>query len=318
MIGLLLLLGIGLALLIVITSWWTARRLRHPPRRTDAFAISRGVPATPEEMPDPVEYQSRIIGLTDSRGGPYPAPAWIIRGDDPEGPVVIASPGWGDSKLGLLPRLATLTPICSTVVAWDPPGLGEGPGRCALGTREPSLLLDLARTINAENDHRRGIVLLGWSMGAGAAIAAAAHAQQADHIVAVVAESPYRKSWTPARNVMRNAGYPYRVNVPLSFAALGIRLGVGIGWRGFDRAELVRRLQCPLLVVHGSDDDVCPVDDARDIERGATRSLLVIVSGAGHNNLWTDERFKPQVASAVRDFLLSLSAPSGPVLMTQH
>ncbi len=316
MIGYLLLLAIGLALLVAITTWWTAHRLRHPPRRTDAFAISRGIPGNPGEMPEPIAYESTMLDLTDAQGKQHQAPVWIIEGENAQGPILIASPGWGDSKIGLLPRLATLAPVCSTIIAWDSPGLGEAPSMCTLGVREPALLLDLARQTRATAATPRDVVLLGWSMGAGAAIAAGADAQSDDHIAAVIAESPYRRSWTPARNVMRNAGYPYRINVPLCFAALGIRLGVGMRWNSFDRAELSRRLKCPLLVVHGSEDDVCPIEDGRDIERGVSRSMLVVIEGAGHNNLWTDERFKPQSASAVRDFLLSLSAPSGPVTLT--
>lgn len=314
MIGFLLLLIVGLVGFVALTTWWTAHRLRRPPRRTDAYAVSRGLPASPGEMPTPIGYEQRTITLGRPGGRAYEAPVWIIRGADAQGPIVIATPGWGDSRIGLLPRLATMLPVCSAVVAWDPPGLGVGPGLCALGTSEPSMLLDLARTITAHFENPRPIVLLGWSMGAGIAIAAAAEAQRDDQIAAVIAESPYRMPWTPARHVLRNAGYPHRVNVPLCFLALGWRLGVGARWSGFDRARLAERMVCPLLVVHGSDDEICPVSDARDIDRGAARSMLLIVEGAGHNNLWTDERYKPQTAGAVRDFLLALSAPSGPAV----
>lgn len=318
MIGLLLLLSLGFSWFVALITWWTAHRLRHPPRRTDGYALARGIPSNPSEMPEPIEFTPRTIEVRDSKGAAYDAPVWDIQGADPDGPILIASPGWGDSKLGLLPRLATLLPVCSRIIAWDSPGLGEGPGLCALGTREPELLLDLARTISNESEHQSPVVLHGWSMGAGIAIAAGALAQDNDRIAAVIAESPYRKSWTPARHVMHNAGYPYRINVPLCFAALGIRLGAGMHWRSFDRTSYAKRLRCPLLVVHGSDDDVCPIEDGRDIDRAANRSLLLVIEQGGHNNLWTDNRFKPQTGSGVRDFLLSLSAPSGPAPMQQR
>ncbi|MCB9846792.1 MAG: alpha/beta hydrolase [Phycisphaeraceae bacterium] len=312
MSGLLLLLTLGLLGFVALLSWWTAHRLRRPPRRTVAYAIARGVPANPGEMPEPIGYEDTTIALRGDNGRTFEAPVWLIEGDDPEGPILIATPGWGDSRIGLLPKLRTLTPVCSRIIAWDPPGLGEGAGRCALGAHEPGLLLELARRVRTDTDPRRGIALYGWSMGAGISIAAAASATTEDRIDAVIAESPYRRPWTPAHSVLRQAGYPYRVNAPIAFAALGWRLGMGARWGAFDRAPLARRLRCPLLVIHGSDDDVCPVSDARDIDRAASRSMLVIVDGAGHNNLWTDERFKPQSASAVRDFLLALRAPTGP------
>jgi len=310
--GLLLLLLFGLVAFVALVTWWTAFRLRRPPRRTDAYAVSKGVPANPSELIPSVEYEERTIELRDGRGRAYDAPLWSIPGRDPEGPVCIATPGWGDSRLGILPRLGTLLPVCAEVHAWDSPGSGTGPGLCSLGTREPSLLLDLVRKLRESGVPQNDVALLGWSMGAGVAIAAAARAGEADRIGAVIAESPYRHSWTPASNVLRLAGYPHRLNVPLAYALLGWRFGVGARWKGFDRESLAKRLKCSLLVIHGDHDEICPIEDGRAIARSATRSMLVIVDGAGHNDLWTDDRFRPSTASAVRDFLLSLSAPTGP------
>ena len=64
------------------------------------------------------------------------------------------------------------------------------------------------------------------------------------------------------------------------------------------------RAQCPVLVLAGEEDPVCPVEDARDIAAALPAALtrFASVPGAGHGT-WRD---KPQEAFALlRDFLLA-------------
>lgn len=62
------------------------------------------------------------------------------------------------------------------------------------------------------------------------------------------------------------------------------------------------RAQCPVLVLAGDEDPVCPIEDAREIAAALPAALtrLVTVPGAGHGT-WRD---RPQEAFAIlRDFL---------------
>ena len=141
--GFLAFMSLGLALAIAAACLLEARRLRRPPRRTYAWAVSRGVPADPGEATPP----RRFTAFSFNGPGGAAHPAWEVEGGDPDGPIVIATPGWGDSRLGIIPRLAGLVPRASKIVAWDPPGLGEAPGRCNLGTRrDVEALLSLVET----------------------------------------------------------------------------------------------------------------------------------------------------------------------------
>ena len=289
-IGLLVLLGAGLALVVLVGSALTAHRLRRPPRRTAAWAAAKNAPADPGELDNPREFRTGAF-----RGCEY----WEIPGDASEGPLVVVSPGWGDSKIGALPRLAALTPWASRVIAWDPPGLGVTPGRCGLGVTEPALLGAMLKEL--ADGH--GTVLCGWSLGAGVSLAAGHGAG----VIGVIAEAPYRLAPTPARNVLRGAGLPYRINLPLAMAAAGARLGIGPAWRGFDRAEHAAALRVPVLVLHGSDDAVSPVQDGRDIAAAAARGTMEEIEGGGHNDLWTDDRFRGWASDAVTAFGRSLT-----------
>lgn len=266
----------GLALLVAFAAWMFARRLRRPPRRVYASAVSRGEPGDPSEADPPRKFESWSLSCGGVECG-----VWEIVGDDPAGPVIIATPGWGDSRIGVLTRLAGLAPAASRILAWDPPGHGDSRGLCALGTREHEGIIGLARRSGSSD-----FVLYGWSLGGGVSVVAGSMLP----VRAVIAEAPYCLPWTPAFRVMHLAAYPWRVNGPIAFACLGARLGVGPRWRGFDRALHAAKLGCPLLVLHGTDDEVCPIEDGRAIARAVKQGEIVEIAGGRHNDLWTEQR----------------------------
>lgn len=296
MAGLALLLATGGFVFLTLIVWQVMWTLRRPPRRTYSWAVSRGRPGDPRELASALSYASWTF---TSRG--LSLPVWDVAGTAPAGPVVIVSHGWGDSRLGGLARLESLARGASRVILWDLPGHGEAPGRSSLGVGEVDDLLALIEQV----DDAGPIVLYGWSLGAGMSIAAAAREPR---VAGVIAEAPYRLAITPAWNVMRLNHLPHRVNLPIAMWLVGMRLGVGPGWRGFDRADHASKLECPLLVVHGSDDEISPVEDGREIAAAAPRGEIVAVEGAGHNDLWSEEAFASACDGAIQEFLVRLTA----------
>ena len=83
-------------------------------------------------------------------------------------------------------------------------------------------------------------------------------------------------------------------------------------WIHFDRTEHAEKLACPLLVVHGTEDTTCPVEDGREIAEAAPEGTFVPIEGAGHNDLWSDDAFQAQISGAVRDFLANVLSAPGP------
>ncbi len=298
MTGLVLFLTLGLLIALGASTAAMMRRLTRPPRKTYAWAVSRGKPGTPAELPSPREFRTVVFNL---RG--HPCSAWEIPGDDPSAPVVIYTPGWGDSRLGVLPRLGPLIPASSLVIAWDPPGQGESPGVCDLGVHEPDLLRELVEQVRG--DGKTDVVLVGASLGAGVSIVAAAPQQGRTPVLGVIAEAPYRYAWTPAFNVMRLAALPFRLNGPLVFALLGLRFADPF-WKRFDRAAHAARLACPLLVLHPELDEVSPPSDGRAIAAASARGAYSEVPGGSHNELWIDERTRARSSEIVSSFLASL------------
>lgn len=338
MLGLAMLLAMGLVVALLLATAGTAWFLTRPIRRTYASAISRGRPGEPGEL-------RPMLGCSAPGASDWPRnfdawsfafrgvdlPVWRIPGDDPSGPIVILSHGWGDSRIGALARVQTLAMASRACILWDMPGHGDARGTCALGTREVDALRTLIGHIREIDGRADGsgstntteaptpLVLYGWSMGAGVSIAAATGsgepAARGDALVGVIAEAPYRHARTPAANVLRSTALPRWPSLDLALAMLGIEFGVGARWRGFDRAALARSLGCPLLVIHGADDEVCPLDDARAIADAASAARggrLVVVPGGTHLNLWSGPApWSTPHAGEVLAFLRSASAGRG-------
>jgi pimeloyl-ACP methyl ester carboxylesterase len=195
--------------------------------------------------------------------------------------------------------------MASRLVAWDLPGHGEAEGISELGMREAADLWALMEALNAD----RPVVLMGWSLGAGVSIVCGRRGA-----AAVIAEAPYREAETPARNVLRARGLPYRTTVK---PAVGLVEALGREWSLlerrrplFDRAAYAAMLPCPLLVVHGAEDEVCPIEDGRAIANSAPDGRIAEIAGAGHNDLWTEPALAARCTAAVRDFLAeSLRTP---------
>jgi pimeloyl-ACP methyl ester carboxylesterase len=288
----------GLALLWACGVAFAMWMLTHPPRRTYSNAVARGRPGDPSELPGsprPFEqWTLRTRGLE--------LPVWDIRGDDPAGPVLIMTHGWADSKIGGLVRLGAVAPLASRVLIWDLPGHGEAPGICRLGTREVSDLLALVEYLQPAS-----LVLMGWSLGAGVSLAAANSLSGPVSVKGIIAEAPYRLPGTPASNVLRARGLPASIIVGPALAILRLVCGRDISRNRFDRATAAKKSRHRLLVIHGSADPVCPVQDGRDIA-AAANGELVEIQGAGHNDLWTEPGFADQCQRAVERFL---GAPAG-------
>lgn len=293
--GLAILLAIGLAVLwtagVVLSAW----ALLHPPRRTYSAAVARGRAGDPSELSE----GARAFDTWELECRGRRLPVWDVKGDDAGGPVVVLTHGWGDSRIGGLVRLPALLPVASRVLLWDMPGHGEAPGVCGLGVGEVQDLIALLDRVAGQR-----VVLMGWSLGAGVSIAAAARTKL---VSGVIAEAPYRLARTPATNVIRSRGLPASIIMPVVFAMAPAVVGGGIRARRFDRCRHAAGLACPLLVIHGSDDAVCPCVDGREIA-AAGRGEMIEVAGAGHNDLWTDESNAARCAAAVRRFIQHLRA----------
>ena len=239
--------------------------------------------------------------------------AWWFAADASPGPVrpsIIVCHGHGADKRASLWVAADLLPRYN-VLLLDLRGHGESDwATTSVGYIER---LDIEGGVdwllNQLGPHAIGV--LGISMGAGAAIQAAA---ECPAISAVVADSPFARLTSPVGEVICARGYPRIVSNVLAWWVCAIAgwLGQPRGrWR--DPIDVVARIAPrPLLLIHGEADTLIPVHNAHALYRAAGEPTeLWTVPGAGHARVADlDHRAYRERVGAFFDLWLGASSGS--------
>lgn len=308
MIGLLILLAFALALVIALLTAMLAWEMRHPPRHTAAYALARGL-AT-----DPAERNLSFESWTLDRPDAAQLPVWDLRIVNRQSQIVnsltaVFIHGWGHSRIDSLARIKPFDELCERIVMYDLRGHGETSGSAKLGDSEDDDLLALLERLGPGP-----FVLVGHSMGAVIAIRAAIkevtqhsaprtpHSQA--HIAGIVAYGPYREFHRSLIGRLRTVGLPGR---PLTDLAMFVHRFCGIEPASITPTD-IETLQVPLLVIHGSEDAVAPLDHARSITQAALNATMIEIPGARHTDAHLVDEAKHD--RAIREFIASIAAPS--------
>lgn len=263
-----LILGLGLTRAIVI-----------PKRKTYGSAIGRGEPTSPQEAG--VEGREDNWTLSDGT----PSVGFVIEGkpgreaSGGRGLGVLIVHGFCDSRFGALRWAKALEPFAEAIVIYDQRAHGDAGGRIyGYGAKEAQDVLYVLDQARVATGIERW-VLYGQSAGAGVAMRAAV---ESDAVVGFIADGCYRHWDTPLPEILRARAYPVRPTIVA--AGWMIRL-LGVDLKAFDRAAWSARLTVPALFLHGEQDDLCPIDSAREVADAAEHGDFVSFPGSGHLDL---------------------------------
>jgi len=292
MIGLILLFLTAYLLLVLLASASVVWQIGHPRRKTYAVALAIGMPTDPAEFG--LAGQEATFNLPDN----HTSPGWIITGNNPAGPTVVVLHGHSDSSYGALRFAKQLAPYAAHLVVFDWPGHGHCDAKwMTCGLREPA---DVQAVIAGLPDEIRNkpLVLFGYSLGGQIAIKTAANHPR---FVGVIVDGPYRRWDTPIRQKFKI----YRVPAFALIHMVGAAFWLSGMIRNFDRAQYAARLKCPLLVLHGSDDRICPIHEGKELSEHAPDSTFVAIVGGRHNRLF---EYDPETYhAALKTFFQSIS-----------
>jgi pimeloyl-ACP methyl ester carboxylesterase len=290
--GFVILLIVALVCLIAAGTVAILWSMRYPPRKTYAVAIARGLATTPAEAGF-ADYREFTFSFHDHTH----TIVWDIAADGPADVAVIITHGFGDSRYGALTWAGLFRNAAGRIILYDLRAHGDSTathgGYSAL---ERDDLIELVRGL----DLPQRVVLFGYSMGAVICISAAG---VLPGVAGVIADGAYRKPMEPVIGHLRQQRYPAYPMVWLVDAHLNFWWR---GYRPFDRVEQARRLNCPLLLLHGTDDEVCKLASARAIVRAVPDAQLVEFPGGGHLNLAEVDRRR--YIEAIEQFVESLEA----------
>jgi pimeloyl-ACP methyl ester carboxylesterase len=325
----------------------TARSNRRPGRRTSVtaalvlaplaaawrFALEyrrrAGIPRPRPPIHDPGDLGLPFESLTiDSDGTSLPA--WFIpaRAGAP-GPAIVLVHGWESARDRTLPNAQVLHAAGFHVLTFDVRGHGAN-DREHLPLTAGEFGADAVAGVTAllARPEVTTVGILGHSMGGvGALLAAAADPRIAATVAVSTPAGPYRLT----RHTFRLAHLP--IPDPIAYPLAWLTTRVFLRPRGRSVGEVsatraARTYRGPLLLIHGTDDDVVPVGHVLRLVKAARRARrpvplagepgdppspgplrLLIVRGGQHSWLYEDRRYRATIA---RFFAAALGGPLPP------
>lgn len=242
-----------------------------------------------------IEYRS--VEYSSDRGS---FPAWFVDGEE-ETWAVFVHGGVGATReeaLRMLPTLVEMGVPCLVITYRNDPGVpASSDGLYHYGDEEWRDLegaLRYARMQGASD-----FVLVGYSTGAGIITSFLARSDLATEVRGLILDSPLLDVEAAVDLEGKNRGLPGFLT---SFAKWLSTVRFGVDWENWDRTDEILRVGIPILLVHGTGDDVTPIEVSDRL--AAARPGLVTyerVPEAGHVRSWNVD--PPSYQGAVRDFL---------------
>lgn len=242
----------------------------------DAMLRQLLYPAPPVPVPSPPPTPLREVAL---KAGGQAVSAWYHPPLQPRPAgreaVVLFLHGNGENletvRLGgLFGALAGLGFGC---LAIDYPGYGRSGGKPGQATLTAAALAGWQAMATQQPQARR--LLMGWSLGAAVA------AQLAAHLAAEGLEEPaglaLLSPWHDLASLAKVHFSPF-------LAAVGMP-------DTYDSGTALAQVRCPILVLHGADDELIPLSHAERLVAGLQPApRLVVLPRVGHNDLLGRDR----------------------------
>lgn len=211
------------------------------------------------------------------------------RRSEPRGTVLFLHGLYAES-LQLLPHALHFAERGYRAVLVDLRAHGQSGGRyVTFGVRERH---DVAAVVDALRERRRldrPLVLYGTSLGGAVALQGAATGVPADRVVAVAPMAQPREVVTGSGPEMLPDYLGWLVSDDRVEAAVGRAARIaGFTWADASTLSMAPRVDVPVLLVHGREDDIVPFDHAARLHEGLPCSTLLPVDRHGHATLMMD------------------------------
>ncbi|SIS70446.1 alpha/beta hydrolase [Phaeovulum vinaykumarii] len=268
-----ILLALGLAAGVIVVGRW----LVH-------LALLRGLAAPrvahdlgPSDLGLPAE---RVRELTLEGPGGKRLFAWLIlpEGHDagPPVPAVLVMHGWGANASMMLEVAPPLAAAGHAVLLID--ARCHGRSESDRFTSMPRFAEDVAVGLSTLRalpgiDPAR-IALLGHSVGAGAVLL---HAARAGDVCAVISLSAFAHPREVMQRWMAEFHIPFRGIG--AYVLRHVQRVIGVSFDEIAPVNTVAQVRCPVLLVHGREDETAPFADALRLKAAAPDAQLLAIAG---------------------------------------
>lgn len=241
--------------------------------------------------------------LTETPHGPLRGDVYLP--ENPRGaPVVLACHGFkGFKDWGFWPELGSRMTAGGLVLVtfnFSGSGIGEDPESFTEMDRfeantigkelgDLGVMLDAltARDLPTQGADGRKLGVLGHSRGGGVALVRASRDPRIHSLVTWAAVASFDRADEAEKTAWRERGHAEVTN-----QRTGQVFRIGVSYLddlethgdAYDPSAAARRLQIPTLIIHGTQDEAVPVDEAQELSRHLDRGLsqLALIQGAGH------------------------------------
>lgn len=225
---------------------------------------------------------------------------WWIPSEDAKLTIVFAH-GYGKNReqtdVPIFPLFKKFHDAGYNVLTFDFRGSGISEGkRVTVGAKEQDDLLTAVSY--AKSRASEPVVLYGISMGASTALVTAPKAD----VAGVIADSPF----SDLENYLETnlpvwSGLP---NFPFTPVILQVTPPLtGLNPERVKPIEAIRRIDLPILMIHGKDDDAIPVTESMRLQKAAPHSELYVTENDGHVQSYAHDRkaYEDKVLSYLED-----------------
>ncbi|PZE67072.1 alpha/beta hydrolase [Curtobacterium sp. MCLR17_059] len=246
---------------------------------------------TPGELDVPVE----DVDIPTPNG---PAPAWVVRADDPAAPWAVLVHGRGVTRAETIRAVPVFRAAGYSVVlaSWRNDGVAPPSvdGRYGLGSTEWEDIDSVLRWLTAQD--AQSVVLMGWSMGGAVVLQTLLRSRFAGLVDGVVLESPV-VDWhavLKSQSQLLRLPRPVRkvaqrlLRTPVLHRLAGLQAPVDL--RELDMVTRSDELTVPILLLHSDDDGFVPSSASHDLARARPDLVrLEIQTTARHTKLWNHD-----------------------------
>ncbi|WP_146249202.1 alpha/beta fold hydrolase [Curtobacterium sp. MCLR17_042] len=246
---------------------------------------------TPGELDVPVE----DVDIPTPNG---PAPAWVVRADDPAAPWAVLVHGRGVTRAETIRAVPVFRAAGYSVVlaSWRNDGVAPPSvdGRYGLGSTEWEDVDSVLRWLTAQD--AQSVVLMGWSMGGAVVLQTLLRSRFAGLVDGVVLESPV-VDWhavLKSQSQLLRLPRPVRkvaqrlLRTPVLHRLAGLQQPVDL--RELDMVTRSDELTVPILLLHSDDDGFVPSSASHDLARARPDLVrLEIQTTARHTKLWNHD-----------------------------
>jgi len=246
---------------------------------------------TPGELDVPVE----DVDVPTPNG---PAPAWVVRADDPDAPWAVLVHGRGVTRAETIRAVPVFRAAGYSVVlaSWRNDGVAprSADGRYGLGSTEWEDIDAVLRWIAGQG--ASSVVLMGWSMGGAVVLQTLVRSRFAHLVDGVVLESPV-VDWQAvlkSQSQLLRLPRPVRkvaqrlLRTPVLHRLTGLRQPVDL--RELDMVARADELHVPILLMHSDDDGFVPSSASHALAEARPDLVrLEVQTTARHTKLWNHD-----------------------------